>query len=99
MKRFELDIQIDGVLRNFLYGGHENDCENKGIVHIIGERPESGHHNFSINTGRVDHNFSKVIWGIFHTSVTLEWAITSTMAILNQLFTVIKNTADKSCKT
>jgi len=46
-----------------LYSGHENDCENKGILNIIGERPESSLHNFSINTGRVDHNVSKIIWG------------------------------------
>jgi len=59
-----------------LYGGQENACENNGIVQIIGERPESGLHNFLINTGRVNHNISKVIWGITDTSATPEWATT-----------------------
>ncbi|CAM4394044.1 ethanolamine ammonia-lyase subunit EutB [Zobellia roscoffensis] len=82
-----------------LFGQH-NTSENKGIVHIIGERPGSGHHNFSAyltsapmstwtNTGAVDHNISKVVSGISDTSLAPEIAAKQTVTILDRLFTVI----------
>lgn len=83
-----------------LYGGHHNTSQNKGIVHIIGERPGSGHHNFSayltaapVSTWTlpklVDHNISRVVSGISDTSLTPERAIGQTMIILDRLFTTI----------
>lgn len=83
-----------------LYDKHKTPSQNKGIVHIIGERPGSGHHNFSAyltaapvslwsNTGAVDHNISKVVSGISDTSLTPDRATALTMTILDRLFTTI----------
>lgn len=69
----------------------------KGIVHIIGERPGSGHHNFSAyltvastNTwakkGTVDHNISRVVSGISDTALKPELAAKETAAILDRMF-------------
>ncbi|MAU72546.1 MAG: ethanolamine ammonia-lyase [Pseudozobellia sp.] len=83
-----------------LYGNYKNKTVNKGIVHIIGERPGSGHHNFSAyltaapvefwsQNGYVDHNITKVVSGISDTSLTPEKATQQTLHILDRLFTVI----------
>jgi ethanolamine ammonia-lyase large subunit len=83
-----------------LYGEQGHTDQNKGIVHIIGERPGSGHHNFSAyltaapihfwsKTGLVDHNISKVVSGISDTSLTPERACAQTVTILDRLFTII----------
>ncbi|CAM4364092.1 ethanolamine ammonia-lyase subunit EutB [Zobellia nedashkovskayae] len=80
--------------------GKRNTSESKGIVHIIGERPGSGHHNFSAylttaptstwtNSGTVDHNISKVVSGISDTSLTPKIAAKQTKTILDRMFTVI----------
>lgn len=62
--------------------GEESDLNrHKGIIHIIGERPGSGHYNFSAylsaplirtwkSKGKPDHNYSKVVSGISDTSLT-----------------------------
>jgi ethanolamine ammonia-lyase large subunit len=53
----------------------------RAILHIIGERPGTGHHTFSIyitsptgdywgQTGKVDHNITKVVSGVAVTAVT-----------------------------
>ena len=62
-----------------LYGGQHNPSQYKGIIHIIGERPGSGHHNFSAyltatspdswgRKGEVDHNITRVVSGISDTA-------------------------------
>jgi ethanolamine ammonia-lyase large subunit len=69
----------------------------KGIVHIIGERPGSGHHNFSAyltvaptniwaKKGTVDHNISRVVSGISDTAMKPELAAIETAAILDRMF-------------
>lgn len=69
----------------------------KGIVHIIGERPGSGHHNFSAyltvapattwsKKGTVDHNISRVVSGISDTALKPELAAIETAAILDRMF-------------
>ncbi len=80
-----------------LFGKKGNSLERKGIIHIIGERPGSGHHNFSayltvanVNTwnvkGLVDHDISRVVSGISDTSLIPEQAIIDTVSIFNKLF-------------
>ncbi|OMP30048.1 ethanolamine ammonia-lyase subunit EutB [Mangrovimonas sp. DI 80] len=80
-----------------LFGNTSNEPKPHGIVHIIGERPGSGHHNFSAyltvapnsvwqDKGSVDHNISKVVSGISDTALTPQLAITNTVNILNALF-------------
>lgn len=77
--------------------GNENDNTTKGIIHIIGERPGSGHHNFSAyltaaparvwNTKRwVDHDISRVVSGISDTALQPDIAAKETAEIFDQLF-------------
>jgi ethanolamine ammonia-lyase large subunit len=83
----------------YLFGQNEEAKVNKakGIIHIIGERPGSGHHNFSaylsaplVSTwnekGKLDHNISRVVSGISDTSLIPEIAAKETVKILADLF-------------
>ena len=83
-----------------LFGNNQKSSENKAIVHIIGERPGSGHHNFSAyitaatmqrwsQNSYVDHNITKVVSGISDTALTPKLAAIQTMTILDRMFTVI----------
>ena len=80
-----------------LFGDAVHSKESKGIIHIIGERPGSGHHNFSVylsaparsvwsQKGKVDHNISKVVSGISDTALKPALAAVETVAIFSQLF-------------
>lgn len=80
--------------------GNVNTQRQKGIIHIIGERPGSGHHNFSAyltvaspstwgQTGQVDHDISRVISGISDTALPPEQAVTDTLRVFQQLYTMI----------
>ncbi len=77
--------------------GRAERMETKGIIHIIGERPGSGHHNFSAYLtatsvknwhfkGTVDHNISRVVSGISDTAFKPEKAAHETVDIFDQLF-------------
>ena len=76
--------------------GADNFAGNKAIVHIIGERPGSGHHNFSAYLTAapaaswskkrwVDHDISRVVSGISDTALQPEEAAKQTVAILKTL--------------
>lgn len=65
-----------------LFGGLP---DNRGLLHVIGERPGSGHHTFSVyitaptgdvwgTPGRVDHNITKVVSGIARTALVPDLA-------------------------
>lgn len=80
-----------------LFGDSANPAQNRGIIHIIGERPGSGHHNFSAyltvasvgtwaQTGNVDHNITKVVSGISDTSLKPAQAVEDTVRIMDGLF-------------
>lgn len=80
--------------------GEANTQHPKGIIHIIGERPGSGHHNFSAyltvattdiwsRKGQVDHNISRVISGISDTALPPVQAAKETVGILDQLFGIM----------
>jgi len=69
----------------------------KSIIHIIGERLGSGHHNFSAylsapsqsvwsQTGKVDHDISKVVSGISDTALTPDLAVVEVVEIFSKLF-------------
>jgi len=77
--------------------GKQDSSTPHGIVHIIGERPGSGHHNFSAYltaaqssiwhaTGTVDHNISKVISGISDTALSPELAALDTAKLMHEMF-------------
>ncbi len=81
----------------YLFGQDSGSDKHKGIIHIIGERPGSGHHNFSaylsaplISTwkvkGKLDHNLSKVVSGISDTALIPELAAKDTVRILREMF-------------
>ena len=76
--------------------GQSASSSAHGIIHIIGERPGSGHHNFSAYLtaapssiwhvkGSVDHNISKVISGISDTALTPELAAVDTAKLMNDM--------------
>jgi len=77
--------------------GKENKESVHGIIHIIGERPGSGHHNYSTyltaaagsywhKKGRVDHDISRVISGISDTALEPKLAAQQTVQIMQELF-------------
>ena len=81
-----------------LFGKAPNSKKAKGIIHIIGERPGSGHHNFSAylsapsqniwsKEGEVDHNISKVVSGISDTALKPELAVAEVVNIFSKMFT------------
>lgn len=66
------------------------------ILHIIGERPGTGHHTFSVyitsalgqnwgQPGKVDHNITKVVSGIAVTALSPAEGALETVRILKQL--------------
>ena len=80
----------------YLFGEGATDNKARGIVHIIGERPGSGHHNFSAylsapttgiwrDKGKLDHNYSRVVSGISDTALLPELAAKETVKILLDL--------------
>lgn len=80
-----------------LFSRTTNTGQHKGVIHIIGERPGSGHHNFSaylsapeVSTwsvaGKVDHNISKVVSGISDTALSPEKAAKETAVIFEKMF-------------
>ncbi len=80
-----------------LFGKLPITSGNKCIIHIIGERPGSGHHNFSAyltatsvaswsKKGKVDHDITRVISGISDTALDPNLAAKETVKIVEQLF-------------
>jgi ethanolamine ammonia-lyase large subunit len=67
----------------------------KAIVHVIGERPGTGHHNYSVylaapkagvwQTQNVDHDIGRVICGISDTSLPPAEAAAMTVRILKEM--------------
>jgi ethanolamine ammonia-lyase large subunit len=66
------------------------------ILHVIGERPGSGHHAYSVyitaapvatwaEAGRTDHNITRVVSGIADTALLPEKAAAETVKILAEL--------------
>ena len=78
-----------------LYGALPADS-TRAILHVIGERPGSGHRAYSVyitapparvwaNEGEVDHDLTKVIAGIADTSLDPALAATQTVDLLREL--------------
>ena len=76
-----------------LFGGLPG---HRAILHVIGERPGTGHHTFSIyltapqgtawaETGNVDHNITKVVSGVARTALQPAPAAVETVRILAQM--------------
>ncbi|WP_084454573.1 ethanolamine ammonia-lyase subunit EutB [Algoriphagus terrigena] len=80
-----------------LFGNLPNSEQKKGIIHIIGERPGSGHHAFSAyitaapvglwsTQGKVDHDITRVVSGISDTSLRPTLAAEEVAEIFDGLF-------------
>lgn len=80
-----------------LFAGLEKPSKRQGIIHIIGERPGSGHHNFSAyisaapksfwnQKGKVDHDISRVVSGISDTALKPDIAAKQVAQIFDGLF-------------
>lgn len=76
-----------------LFGGLSG---KRSILHIIGERPGTGHHTFSVymtsppgavwgQSGKVDHNITKVVSGIAVTALKPTKGADETVRILHQM--------------
>ncbi|MBL8810046.1 MAG: ethanolamine ammonia-lyase subunit EutB, partial [Planctomycetaceae bacterium] len=76
-----------------LFGGREG---RYSLLHVIGERPGSGHHTLSIymtvadgsvwgKKDQVDHNITKVVSGIASTALLPELAANDAVRILNEM--------------
>ncbi len=67
----------------------------RAILHVIGERPGTGHHTFSIyitrttgeiwQSGKVDHDITKVVSGVATTALSPDKAAIATVRILQSL--------------
>ena len=82
-----------------LFGQKSSSPKSHCIVHLIGERPGSGHHNFSAyltvaqssnwnSKGTVDHDISRVVSGISDTAYHPKEAISETVKIIDKLFLI-----------
>lgn len=80
-----------------LFGRNGSERQKRGIIHLIGERPGSGHHNYSVyltvaevatwsRTGNVDHDITKVISGISDTALAPEEAARRTVKLVKGLW-------------
>ena len=69
---------------------------SRGILHIIGERPGTGHHTFSIyitaphgsawgTAGAIDHNITKVVSGVATTALLPALGADETLRVLATL--------------
>jgi ethanolamine ammonia-lyase large subunit len=81
-----------------LFGELPEPDSRRAILHVIGERPGSGHHAFSVyisapsvaiwaREGVTDHNITRVVSGIADTALTPEKAATETVNILKEILT------------
>ena len=68
----------------------------RAILHVLGERPGTGHHTFSVyitspvgsvwaQPGKTDHNITKVVSGIAVTALKPELAAKETVRVLESL--------------
>jgi len=80
-----------------LFGNLSDPKTRKGIVHIIGERPGSGHHNFSAyitaasssewgKKATIDHNITRVVSGISDTALLPDQAAEEVANLFEELF-------------
>lgn len=80
-----------------LFGSIADKTSKRAILHIIGERPGSEHHSYSVyisappvsvwsQPGTLDHDITKVVAGIADTALLPTDAADKTLTIMNSLF-------------
>ncbi|MGI9430467.1 MAG: ethanolamine ammonia-lyase light chain EutC, partial [Bythopirellula sp.] len=89
-------VRIGYRIGEILYGELPDKESHRAILHVIGERPGSGHHAFSAyitapqvrtwsRTGLVDHNITKVVSGIADTARLPALGAADTARIVKEL--------------
>jgi len=89
-------VRLGYRIGEILYGALPKDESHRAILHVIGERPGSGHHAFSVyitaprvstwsQAGLVDHNITKVVSGIADTARLPARGAEDTIRIVRQL--------------
>lgn len=78
-----------------LYGRLPDDGRSRAVVHLIGERPGSGHRAYSVyvtappagvwSQGKVDHDITRVLSGIADTALDPALAARQTVGLLREL--------------
>lgn len=95
----ELLVMTSGRVRAGYRIGEKLFAKQEGrrvLIHVIGERPGTGHHTFSVyltatqgtiwsTPGKVDHNLTKVVSGIANTALLPVAAADETVRILSGL--------------
>ena len=90
-------VRVGYRIGEALFGESADSDTHRAIVHIIGERPGSMHHTFSAyltasslsiwnQSGRTDHNITRVVSGIAADAFTPQEAAALTAKILRELF-------------
>ncbi|MCO5350197.1 MAG: ethanolamine ammonia-lyase subunit EutB [Bryobacteraceae bacterium] len=86
-------VRIGYRIGEILFGRSRARGENRVVLHVIGERPGSGHRAYSVyltavpvrmwaETGQVDHNVTRVVSGIADTSLDPVEAAAATVRLL-----------------
>jgi ethanolamine ammonia-lyase large subunit len=86
-------VRVGYRIGETLFGGLDG---RRGLLHLIGERPGTGHHTFSVyltyppgswwgQEGKVDHNITKVVSGIATTALPPARGVDETLKLLNAL--------------
>ncbi len=79
-----------------LFGGVGSPTTRRALIHVIGERPGTGHHTFSAyitappagvwgTPGEVDHNITRVVSGVALTAYAPTLAAPETVRLLRQM--------------
>ncbi|WP_426751523.1 ethanolamine ammonia-lyase subunit EutB [Myxococcus sp. Y35] len=79
-----------------LFGGLAEGTRHRALIHVIGERPGTGHHTFSAyitaptgevwsQPGKVDHNITRVVSGVAVTAYAPTLAAPETVRLLQQM--------------
>lgn len=85
-------------LGEILYADVAGASSKRAIIHLIGERPGSGHHTFSAyitaapvsswsKPGTIDHNITKVVSGVADTAFDPVLAAGETARLLDTIWT------------
>ncbi len=88
-------VRVGYRIGEALYGKLSEQSSPRAVLHLIGERPGSGHHAFSVyitappastwgKAGVADHNITKVVSGIADTALAPQQAAKQVVAILKQ---------------
>ncbi len=87
-------VRAGYAIGNVLFGTSDQN-KPKAVLHIIGERPGSGHHNFSCYIAapkaktwaekKVDHDIVKAVCGISNTALPPEKAAKQTVQLVKEL--------------